>query len=86
MGAGGQESVQKEIQIFMFKTQIAQDLNVSICGPTSPHGNDLEDLSITYTPFHLNFHREGPTHRFLTHQDMTKPPGHGAGLGGKARL
>lgn len=86
MGARGDKSLQKEIQ--MLKTQIAQELNLSIDGPTptSPHGDDPEELSITHTSSQPNFKRQGPTHSLTTHQDVTNAPGHGVGLGGRARL
>lgn len=84
MGARGDKSLQKEIQ--MLKTQIAQELNLSTDGPTSPHGDDPEELSITHTPSQPNFKRQGPTHSLTTHQDVTNAPGHGVGLGGRARL
>ena len=78
IGVGGQESSQKEIQ--MFKTQIAQGLNLLICSPTSPHSDDPEELSITHTPSHPKFQWERPPHNFTTQCDVTNSP-----LGGGAR-
>lgn len=45
MGAREHELLQKGIQ--MLKTQIAQDLNLSICGPTSLRGNNPEEVPTT---------------------------------------